>query len=83
MLKCIFKEMKDIRVSGGIKLTLDFGESLKHDVIVIPVIQFIIGDCKENDLLCGRKGGHSLLMNCLCQDCDISPMHVDDTCNGK
>ena len=83
MITCIFKEMKDIRDDGGIKLTLDFGESVKHDVIAIPVIQFIIGDCKGNDLLCGRKGGHSLLMNGLCRDCNIQPMYADDTCIGK
>ena len=56
MLTCIFKEMKDIRDQGGIKLTLDFGEWLKHDVVAIPVIQFVIGDCKGKDLLCERKG---------------------------
>ena len=83
MLTCIFKEMKDIRDQGGIKMTLDFGESLKHDVVAIPVIQFIIGDCKGNDLLCGRKGGHSLLMNGLCRDCNIEPKFGDDTCIGK
>ena len=75
--------MKDIRDSGGIAMTLDFGPSLKHNVIAIPVIQFIIGDCKGNDLLCGRKGGHSLLMNGLCRDCNINPKYADDTCIGK
>ena len=45
--------------------------------------QFIIGDCKGNDLLNGRKGGHSLLMNGLCRDCDISPDDGDDTCIEK
>lgn len=83
MLRCIYKEMKDIRDSGGIEMTLDFGPSLKHNVIAIPVIQFIIGDCKGNDLLCGRKGGHSLLMNGLCHDCNIQPKYADDTYIGK
>ena len=83
MLRCIFKEMKDIRDNGGIEMTLDFGPMLKHHVIAIPVIQFIIGDCKGNDLLCGRKGGHSLLMNGLCRDCNIQPQFADDTCIGK
>ena len=83
MLRCIYKEMKDIRDSGGIEMTLDFGPLLKHNVIAIPVIQFIIGDCKGNDLLCGRKGGHSLLMNGLCRDCNIHPKYADDTCIGK
>ena len=26
-----------------------------HEVITIPVIQYIVGDCKGNDTLCGRK----------------------------
>ena len=82
MMSQIFKEMKDIRDSGGLKLTLDFGEHGRHDVIAIPVIQFIIGDCKGNDTLCGRKGGHSLNMNGLCRDCTISPMDGDNTYIG-
>ena len=83
MLSCIFKEMKEVRDNGGMKMSLDFGLGKKHDVIAIPVIQFIIGDCKGNDLLCGRKGGHSLLMNGLCRDCNITPGKGDDTCIGK
>ena len=80
MLACIFREMKEIRENGGLKLSLNFGGTKKYDVIAIPVIQFIIGDCKGNDLLCGRKGGHSLLMNGLCRDCDVKPELGDDTC---
>ena len=79
MICKIYKEMKAIRDNGGIKLTLDFGNNMKHDVIAIPVIQFIIGDCKGNDLLCGRMGGHSLGMKGLCRDCDISPDNGDNT----
>ena len=46
MLSQIFKEIREIRANGGINITLDFGNDMKHDVIAIPVIQFIIGDCK-------------------------------------
>ena len=63
MLSQIFKEMRDIRKHGGIHITLDFGCDMKHYVIAIPIIQLIIGDCKENDLLCVQKVGHSLQMN--------------------
>ena len=42
----IFYKTKGIRANGGIHTTLDFGNDMKHDVIAIPVIQFIIGDCK-------------------------------------
>ena len=83
MMSCIFKEMRDIRDTGGIQLTLDFGNNNVHDVTAIPVIQFIIGDCKGNDLLCGRKGGHTLEMNGLCRDCDISPHEGDNLCIGS
>ena len=78
----IFEEMKQIRESGGIKLTLDFGKYGTHEVIAIPVIQYIIGDCKGNDTLCGRKGGHSLGMKGLCRDCNITPDDGDNTCIG-
>ena len=76
MIRCIFKEMKDLRYSGGIKLTLKLGGS-KYDVVSILVIQFIIGDCKGNDLLYVRKVAHSLLVNGLCRDCDSIPMDDD------
>ena len=42
----IFQEMKDIYDNRGIKIVLDFGNGDKHTAIAIPVIQFIIGDCK-------------------------------------
>ena len=80
MMTQIFKEMKDIYDAGGIRLTLDFGKDRCYDVVAIPVIQYIIGDCKGNDVLCGRKGGHSLSMGGLCRDCDISPQYGDDVC---
>lgn len=79
MISHIFSEFKAIRDNGGLAVTLDFGSNRKHDVCVKPVIQFIIGDCKGNDLLCGRKGGHSVMMKGLCRDCDISPQRGDET----
>ena len=80
MIGYIYSEMKKNRDSGSIPFTLDFGQKKAYDVITIHVIQFIIGDCKGNDLLCGRKGGHSLNMNGLCRDCDIKPTDSDNTC---
>jgi hypothetical protein len=62
MMSHIFKEMKEIRDKGGMKILLDFGNNKKHEVIAIPVIHFIIGDCKGNDLLCGRMGAHATAM---------------------
>ena len=83
MMSKIYLEMKQIRDCGGIKLTLNFGIHGNHTVIAVPVIQFIIGDCKGNDILCGRKGGHSLLMPGLCRDCNIHPSEGDNTCINK
>ena len=54
MIGKVYKGMEAIRDNGDIKLTLGFGNNMKHDVIAIPGIQFIIGDSKGNDLLCGR-----------------------------
>ena len=72
--------MKQICDSGGIRLTVNFSPTKRYNVIAILVIQFTIGDCKGNDLLCGRKGGHSLNINELCGDCDIKPCDDDSIC---
>ena len=83
MMSEIFKEMKAIHAAGGVHVTLDFGKDKKYEVLAIPVIQYIIGDCKGNDLLCGRKGGHSLNMGGLCRDCNIPPADGDDICMDR
>ena len=51
MIGKIFWEMKEIHDNGDILLTLDLGSGKKYDVIKLPVIQFIINDCKGNELL--------------------------------
>ena len=51
-------------------------------VSAVPIIAFIIGDCKGNDLLCLQKGGHHLKMKGLCRDCNIVPDDRDNTCIG-
>ena len=78
----IFEEMKYIRDSGGIKLTLDFWKHDTHKVITIPVIQYIIGNCKGDDILCGRKSIHSLDMKDLYRDCIFKLDNGDNTCIG-
>ena len=83
MMSKVFQEMKQIRDCGGIKLILNFGVHGKHDVIAIYVIQYIIGDFKGNDILCGRKGGHSLQIQGLCRDCNIHPSEGDNTCINR
>ena len=44
ILSQIFNDLKNIRDKGGNHITLYFEDNMKHDVIVIHVIQFIIGD---------------------------------------
>ena len=79
MMSQIFKEFKDIQDAGGILLDLEF-DGKKTRVRAVPVIAFIIGDCKGNDLLCLRQGGHHVKMKGLCRDCNISPDDGDNTC---
>ena len=80
MLSHIFSEFKTIRDNGGLRVNLELDGRKTYDVNLIPVIQFIIGDCKGNDLLCGRMSGHSLKMKGLCRDCNITPDEGDDIC---
>jgi hypothetical protein len=52
MIKYISDEFKDINDNGGITLTLNFGRNhVEKTVVAHPVIQFIIGDCKGQDVL--------------------------------
>lgn len=44
MMCRIFNKIKVISESGGIKLTLNFGDNKKYNVIAIPVMQLIIGE---------------------------------------
>ena len=48
----------------------------KYDAICKVPVQLIIGDCKSQDILCGRYGSH----NCqgICRDCDFSFENSDD-----
>ena len=83
MLCHIFKEIKDITNSGGMGLTLDVGIDFKHEMITIPVIWFIIRDCKSKNVLCCMKGIQSLNMNGLFRDYDIYSSDGDNTLIGK
>lgn len=49
-------------------------------MIEIPVVQYIISDCKGTNLSCGRKGSRSLLMNGLCCDCNIESDDDNNSC---
>ena len=79
MIAHIFREFRSIIENGGIKVDLDYGTGVVHkDIIIVPVIQYIIGDCKGNDVHCGRKGTHVLTTPRLCRDCNIPSSEADN-----
>ena len=80
MLKHIFREFRSINSNGGIKVDIDFmdGRGLQEDIILVPVVQYVIGDCKGNDVHCGRKGTHSMDTPNLCRDCNIPSKEADN-----
>ena len=80
MLQNIFSELKYIHDNGGIYCSLNIPGFESKDVYLVPFIQFVIGDCKGNDALCGRKASHSLQMNCLSRDCNVLSENATDTC---
>ena len=80
-LRIITREFREVQEAGGMTMDI-FIDGKQTTVKAIPVISFIIGDCKGNDLLCLRKGGHHPKMKGMCRDCNIAPDSGDDTCIG-
>ena len=82
MLSFLFEEIASIQSQGGIRVTLPLKSNVQGttgiDVVAVPHIQFIIGDCKGNDKLCGRLASHSVKMNGLCRDCLVKMEDADD-----
>ena len=71
--------MKEIYRGGGIKVNIDLEDGKgKRNSKFLPVIQLIVGDCKENELLCDQKGTHSLDTPWLCRNYDIPSQKYDD-----
>ena len=81
MMAEIFREFREVQEAGGMTMDI-FIDGKQTTVKAIPVISFIIGDCKGNDLLCLRKGGHHPKMKGMCRDCNIAPDLGDNTCVG-
>ena len=80
IISLILEEFKEIQgPDGGFAWSLEL-DSRKFDVVFKVAVQVIIGDCKGNDLLCGRFGSHSLNVKRLCRDCDVLTLSGDD-CN--
>ena len=82
MMSNIFREVKEVRDCGDLKLVLDSSINGKHYVVAILVIKFIIRDRKGDFTLCGKRGVF-FEMSGLCRDCDISPLNEDNTYIGE
>ena len=49
-----------------------------EDVIIVPVIKYIIGNCKGNNIHCSKKITLTLSTLRLCRDCNIPSLQADD-----
>ena len=67
MLTRALSKFKHARDVGGINITLNL-DGHHHDVNTAPLLRFVIGNRKGDDLLSGRKGVNSLKMKGLCRD---------------
>ena len=76
-LSHILKELVQIQQEGGLPLSFNIAGRPISGVAKIP-IQFVIGDCKGNDILCGRYGSHGEKVKHLVRDCDILTEDADD-----
>ena len=78
IINLILQEMKSMQgKDGGFEWTLILNGQ-PRDVVFKLAVQVIIGDCKGNDLLCGRYGSHSIKVKRLCRDCDVLSLSGDD-----
>ena len=64
----ILSELREIQDFGGLLWDIPF-RGRTHRVRLKFPIQFVIGDCKGHNLLCGRYGSNNT--NSLCRDCDV------------
>ena len=79
--KCInemLSVLKEIQKEGGIPfdLKLKNGKSMKVNLILY--VQFVIGDTKGHDHLCGRMGCYNLKMKQSVRDCCVTSEESDN-----
>lgn len=77
-LKSIFKSLKDLQNEGGIPYDLKLKNGQVMRVNLIVYVQFIIGDTKGHDHLCGRMGSYHLSMKQMVRDCCVTPKDCDN-----
>ncbi len=78
MIDHILSELKLIQgQKGGFHWLLDLNNK-SHEVTFKVALQVVIGDCKGNDVLCGRYGNHSEKTRGFCRDCKVTFADSDD-----
>ena len=76
ILDTILEDLRQIQESGGLLWNLEYKGKTFKVRFKFP-IQFVVGDCKGHNLLCGRFGSHNNT-NSLCRDCDVLLKKSDD-----
>lgn len=75
--KVLYELMKDLFAiqsdEDGIPWTFKLPNGQRKKYFLKIYLQFIIGDTKGHDHLCGRMGSYSTGMRQLVRDCDVSP----------
>ena len=77
ILDKILEDLREIQESGGLLWNMEYAGKTFEVRLKFP-IQFVIGDCKGHNLLCGRFGSHNNT-NSLCRDCDVLLKRSDNT----
>ena len=78
VLEQIMKQIVAIQKEGGIPWKLKMRDGSLKEVNLIPYVQFIIGDTKGHDAICGRMGSHADGMKEAVRDCDVSYTDCDN-----
>ena len=78
ILDHILRELKHIQgKKGGFDWELTM-MGKKYSIVFKVAVQVVIGDCKGNDMLCGRFGSHSKSTRGFCRDCNVTYESADD-----
>ena len=78
VLSRLFRSVKEIQEEGGIPFDLPMRDGSTKRVNLIIYTQFVVGDTKGHDYLCGRMGSHSLGMAQHVRDCCVVPNDSDN-----
>ena len=76
ILDAILEDLREIQESGGLLWNLEY-KGVTHQVRFKFPIQFVVGDCKGHNFLCGRFGSHNNTHS-LCRDCDVLLKNSDN-----